>query len=430
VQFSGPITAVQDDAIGKLRVTFTLCALGYNDGDDPDPENPDHPGCGDGQSGADNGTYQILLGFRVPSGTGAPTTFVSGPPAPKPPAGDPVTFTRNADYSRELQRLAPAPAGFTWIGYLSSPYVFDQGADDVPAQSGSVTVPFDLPPGPGGAPFDGPFPVRPVVGYRVAGIPTSQGVSCGDSLFESFSTRCVADPIDALDFASNLAFDTADLGVVPPPAANANPGQRLSLPFQAKVAGSLPDGTTVAVSAGTNLPGFTPQPSRASFAPSADSTTLIDVPVVVPANAGPGTFDVSLTAALPNGQKRTGTAKLTILDKQKPVVSRFRLRPASFRPSAPAITAAGARVRYTSSEPATLRLSVQRCRKVRRKTRCKTIRRSGFSHAARKGANSFRVTGFVRNKALRRGSYKLVGTPVDAAKNRGKKVSAKFRIRR
>jgi hypothetical protein len=76
-----------------------------------------------------------------------------------------------------------------------------------------------------------------------------------------------------------------------------------------------------------------------------------------------------------------------------------------------------------------MRFVVQRCRKVRRRTRCRTAKGS-FSHAGKAGTNRFRFTGFLRNRALRRGSYRLVGTPTDAAKNKGKSVRASFRIKR
>lgn len=56
--------------------------------------------------------------------------------------------------------------------------------------------------------------------------------------------------------------------------------------------------------------------------------------------------------------------------------------------------------------------------------------KSSFKHAGHAGTNRFRFTGFLRNRALRPGSYRLVGVPTDAAKNRGKSVRASFRIRR
>ncbi len=113
VVFLGPVTSSQQDVIGKLRLTFTICASGFNDGDDPDPENEDHPGCPDQglrDSDANNDTVQVLLGFRVPAGTGTPDTLTTDP-VPSPPAGGPTSFARSPSYAADLQRHLPAPRG-------------------------------------------------------------------------------------------------------------------------------------------------------------------------------------------------------------------------------------------------------------------------------------------------------------------------------
>ena len=86
VVFIGPITAPQQDVIGAMRVTFSICASEV-------PESPDamentmdsHDGCPDhGNSGSgpgdttSNDDYQLFLGFRVPVGTKGPAV-VLGP---------------------------------------------------------------------------------------------------------------------------------------------------------------------------------------------------------------------------------------------------------------------------------------------------------------------------------------------------------------
>ena len=152
------------------------------------------------------------------------------------------------------------------------------------------------------------------------------------------------------------------------------------------------------------------------------------VPIVVPKDAAPGTFDVALLASLPNGEARAANGKLTVRDRQKPVASRLAISPKTLRPQAPSV-AAPARASYRLSEPATMRFRVQRCRKVKRKTRCRTLKGS-FAHAGQLGVNRFRFTGFLRNRALKAGRYRLVGTPTDLARNKGKSVRAAFRIKR
>ena len=51
-------------------------------------------------------------------------------------------------------------------------------------------------------------------------------------------------------------------------------------------------------------------------------------------------------------------------------------------------------------------------------------------HRGVAGTNRFRFTGFLRNRALKRGRYRLVGAPTDLARNKGKSVRATFRIKR
>ena len=113
VVFTGLITGAQPDIVGKLRLTFTVCASGFDDGDDPDPENEDHPGCpddGNGDAYAFDGPHQLLFALRVPVGTGTPAT-ISATPGPAPPASGPIVLSRNASYAAELQSAVPAPAG-------------------------------------------------------------------------------------------------------------------------------------------------------------------------------------------------------------------------------------------------------------------------------------------------------------------------------
>ena len=432
----GSIASSQQDVIGKLRVSFTICASGSDDGPQPPPpdETEDHPGCpflGNTSEEADSsGNYQVLIAFRVPSGTGAPPTIVTDP-EPSPPAGGPVTLSRSPSYERELQELAPTP-GFEWVGYISPTYAMDDGPDDTLAQNSQISVDFDLPRPADGGPFAGPFRVRPVVGFRTVApdFPASRRVSCGDNVYGNggpfASTVCIDSPPPAIA-ETNTSLATRDLGVLGG-AATASPGQTVQMPFNANLNGTIPAGTTFSVSAATNLPGVTVSPSPASFAPAANASTRINVPVAIPRTAGPGTFDVSVTASLPNGQTRTGTSRLTVRDRQKPVASRLSIRPKTLRPQAPSI-AAPARVSYRLSEAATMTFRVQRCRKVRRRTRCRTLRGS-FKHAGKAGTNRLRFTGFLRNRALRRGSYRLVGTPTDPAKNKGKSVRTSFRVKR
>jgi hypothetical protein len=442
VVFTGGVSGVQQDLIGKLRLTLTICASGRDDGPQPPPpdETEDHPGCPDaGDSGqfADDGTGQVMLGFRVPTGTGVPST-IAATPAPAPPASGPLTFRRNASYASELQRAFPAAAGFQWVGYMSDPYAFSDGADDVPAQSAQVTVDLTLPRGADGGPFIGPFRVRPVVGARAvdADQPASRPVFCGNPDLLPVGIVCVDSPATA-SIPSSLQFATRDFGIVAG-KATASPGQSLTLPFDARLVGALPAGTTFTIAASTSLPGVQAKPSVASLAPAPNSNTRITVPVSIPKTAGPGVYDFTLTARLPNGQARAAVAKLTVRDRQNPVLSGLKVRPKRVRPGfrVPAVAAArGARVSYSLNEPAAVRVAVQRCAKRPRQGRGKrcvryATLRGAFTRASTAGTNGFRFTGFLRGRRLRAGAYRLTATPTDAAGNRGAIVRVAFGVRR
>jgi hypothetical protein len=137
-------------------------------------------------------------------------------------------------------------------------------------------------------------------------------------------------------------------------------------------------------------------------------------------------------------------------DGVAPSMTSLAFSNAAFRPlrSGGSIAAAarGTRVFYQLSEPASVGFRVERAapgrrvgRRCARPTRSNRARRrctrwvrvrGSFTHAGAAGANSFRFSGRMRGRALRRGKYRLVGTPVDAAGNRGKPARRGFRILR
>ena len=79
----------------------------------------------EGDNGLDgddeSGRGQLLVGFRVPVGTGSPSSFVSSDGS--------ATFTPSASYSAALQARFAAPAGFRWEGYISTERPFDPTAE-------------------------------------------------------------------------------------------------------------------------------------------------------------------------------------------------------------------------------------------------------------------------------------------------------------
>ena len=137
-------------------------------------------------------------------------------------------------------------------------------------------------------------------------------------------------------------------------------------------------------------------------------------------------------------------------DHKRPSMSALAFSPPAFLPlrSGPSIPSAvrGTRVFYELSEPARVAFRVERAAPGRRvggrcvrptrrnahRRRCvRWVRvRGGFSHSGAAGANSFRFSGRIRGRALRRGRYRLVARPVDLAGNRGKVTRRAFRILR
>lgn len=438
--------------MGKVRLTLTVCATGFDNGDDPDPEEEDHPGCsvvfGNYQAFPypdDGAQYQLLFAIRVPVGTGAPET-VSATPAPAPPAGGTIVARRNGGYEAGLQATLPAAPGTQWVGYLSDVYDFSDGADNVPAQSSQVVVDLALPPTADGGPFVGPLQVRPVVGARrvVSGdFAADRPVDCGPDPFTSSPdlTVCVDSPTPAVVDGAPFNAQARDFGVVAG-NATASPGQTVSLPFGVRGAGALPAGLTASLAATTTLPGTSAAPSLPSAPLSNGSDTRVTVPVTIPAAAAAGVYDVVLTGRLENGQERRGVAQLTVRarppvpDTTKPRLSAAKVKPKKFRVATKRKPKRGTNVSYALSEAASVRVVVERCAKyVKRKgkpRRCARFAalRGAQTKTGKAGSNGFRFTGRVGGKPLAAGSYRLALTPTDLAANVGKTTRVAFVVRR
>jgi uncharacterized repeat protein (TIGR01451 family) len=167
--------------------------------------------------------------------------------------------------------------------------------------------------------------------------------------------------------------------------------------------------------------------------------------------AGSNVFDQDSTAA--NGAageddraavQITATADVTPPSLTAYSLSRSTFAAAATGRSVASATKIGTRVRYTLSEPATVRFTVERgapgrmvqgsCRKPTRLNlqakRCtRYVRLKGsFAHAGNAGPNRFKFTGRLRGRKLRPGRYRLAAAPRDAAGNRSKAKRVKFRI--
>jgi hypothetical protein len=288
-------TSGQLEVIGEVEVTTVTCFsngttcpdLG-NSGNTPPPFN-----------------VQIMLAYRVPDGVTAPASITSS-------GGAAITVTQDASYTSELQGGAPPPAGQHWVGYLSDASVL--------SSPGDITFKprFGLPQGAGGMPFRGPFRFRGVTGARS----TTGPVDCGPDpflLFPGFNppalpssnqTICIDSPSPA-ETATDREQATRDLGITAAGTGTVRQNTSGAIPFTLEFAGAASPDATFDLSTATDAPGVT-FAALPPLAPASDSTNAVDVVARVSPTTPQGTYDVTLTAALPNGQKRVRTGKLVV----------------------------------------------------------------------------------------------------------------------
>ena len=94
--------------------------------------------------------------------------------------------------------------------------------------------------------------------------------------------------------------------------ASGAPGSLVSLPFTLRYAGTATAAANFGLSATSTLPGANLAVTPGGLAPASNSDSQALVAVGIPAGAKAGTYDVTLTAKLANGQTRSRTGKLTV----------------------------------------------------------------------------------------------------------------------
>jgi hypothetical protein len=293
--------ALQAGTVGDVTVHLDVCASNVGS----------CPATGDAeadQSAANSYDLQMLLGFLVPDGVDAPAAFDTS----SGPAG---TFVRNDSYSAGLGQLQAAPAGFRWVGY-STKTTYHWHYPSGPATGFTADPAFHLRPGTDGSPFHGPFTYRVVVGVRAtdASHTLASALNCTGS-HASTQTICSDEAAGTTPLATDISIPTRDLGVLAASApASTTPGGAVSVPFTLRYAGAATPAASFALSAVSNVPGAAaPTLSAPSVEPATDSDSTVLATVGVPAGTAPGDYTVTLTAALPNGQSRTGTRTVTVV---------------------------------------------------------------------------------------------------------------------
>jgi hypothetical protein len=329
-------SSAQLNTVGAVQITTVICAgdtnsnnTGYNPADascQGSTKGGNYPG------DAVNGTFQISLAYRVPNTAGAPSSFTSSNTSnpPTTPCGSGVTFNQNSGLASAIQALSPAGSGKKWVAYYST----TQSYNTANCQYLTVSPQFTLGQVFNVIPFTGPFNYRPIVGFRQvndaqAGNTSSRAATCGSSITSGYSDGvdfdnsgsvdmigiCADDPTAATISGADLTQATRDLGVIPSGTGSAHAGGSGTSAWTLSYKGAaLPSGN-FQLSASTNIPGGTATPANATYTPTADTDTPMNVNVTAPAGTTPGTYTVQLVATLSTDNTQTRgivTANFTV----------------------------------------------------------------------------------------------------------------------
>jgi PKD repeat protein len=193
------------------------------------------------------------------------------------------------------------------------------------------------------------------------------------------------------------------------------------------------------------------------------TTTAKTVTHVYPA----GSFRPGVTVTDAEGMTATALATINVAANNPPppppgpgpvakpaTASSFALSPTTFRAATKGASVAavkrpepkpvGSTVRYRLDKPSSVTFTAEQLRagkvsgkkcvaptaKLKRAKNCTRVAavKGSFGQGGKAGANSFKFTGRIANKALGAGTYNLIATPVAAGATKGKAVRAKFTI--
>jgi hypothetical protein len=312
-------SAVQNGTVGSVHVTIVACAS--RTGSSPPSGSCSRTG-NSGRDATDGDISQVLVAFRIPNGSSAPSSFSSSSTGPSNP-GPQLNFTRSDSYTSELQRLNPAPEGFRWVGYISQSFTYQSSGE----QNFTASLDFGLPRGKQGHPFAGPFAWRPVVGARTINAPTdaSNPVTCtpfvseGDATVPGFGGGSGWICIDAPEPTSLDSFflvRTRDAAILPGAKAKVRAGRTARLKFLFQYAGPASPAAFTFSANTDGIPDSTNILPR-TYTPLGDSTRTVTVSFKVPKSTHKGTYTITLRARLPDGETRSGAGRLKVLKPKK-----------------------------------------------------------------------------------------------------------------
>lgn len=322
----GSLQVSQPGGIGSVRVHFVICT---------NPETMVEGGPTTCTANSGEGQAQAIVGIAVPKGSSVPATITATPLM----GGTPIVFTRNDQAAQEMAAASAAlfaqeeidetwpPPGTDGIGYLSAPFTEEKGS----VREWSFDADFGLPSAADGGSFGGPFATAIVYGYRGVG---------GEAGSPDRPVDCITGPGDVTEEsafcipAEKAQTPVSDLKIGAAPQASAFLGGKatLSFPFDfASTANPLP---TFGLTATSTLPKASLALSSPTFAPGAGAPPLYRSPaasgavtVTVPKDAKAGVYDVTLTAATPQGATVSQVAKLSVT-KPKVTLGRVKLNKA------------------------------------------------------------------------------------------------------
>jgi hypothetical protein len=300
--------------------TYTTCVPGPGNTPAKNTAEDDNGTDGDTTSGGQPvfGDGQLLVGFRVPDGTAAPSSF--------PSSDGRMIFSSSPGYTSALTAEYLPIAGFHWVGYLSTQFSFDVSKDS--NRFTTVAPEFVLPPGSDGGPFASPFRWRAVVGSRQisASFPGTSPIDCPVGTAGCFDSPRLSTTSGRASIPGHLSLTVSDFAVIAPAAVTAGQGSTATITFPLKDSDAAIKGApTLSITAGTNIPGSQPQVGVGTIAIPANGSTSATVSVPVPPGTALGTYDVTLTAtgnSNPAGAavSRSATAKVTVADALAPAI--------------------------------------------------------------------------------------------------------------
>lgn len=285
---------------GKVTIRTVVCASNYGVANSQCAANNVFATHNNPANANQAKTGQLLVGFRVPIGVTAPTSFSTKDPA--------VSFTRSETYASELKRLFEPPPDQQWIGYISAVGNYKPAGPRLLAMEPEFTLPATS--------AGSAFRWRSVVGFR-EGPDAAAPVSCPQPPAPT-ANPCIESPAEARIPSDEVTTAISDFGVIGA-TTTAFPGTTAVVPFKLRyVDGARLGRQPFSFRASTALPRTNARAPGQIFA-TPNNSTEVPVQVPVPTGTAAGRHDVTLRAAIgspPAVREAKGTIIVAALPQQ------------------------------------------------------------------------------------------------------------------